>query len=235
MCYTDIDNEVLIMVKILIVEDDNDINNMIGDLLRLNQIEGISAYSGTEALLLLDEKIDLVLLDLMLPGLSGQEVIKEIKRKKDIPVIILTAVSKMDTKLDLFALGADDYLIKPFDNNELLARIKIQLKHKKVTFISSITTYKDIVLDENKYEVTCNSVKLGLSKIEFKLLKILLENPTRVFTKDILFEMVWNHEDSADDNTLNVHISKIRSKLKKANPKQEYIETVWGIGYKMKE
>ena len=132
MCYTSIDNEVLIMVKILIVEDDNDINNMIGDLLRLNQIESISAYSGTEALLLLDDNIDLVLLDLMLPGLSGQEVIREIKGKKDLPVIILTAVSKMDTKLDLFALGADDYLIKPFDNNELLARIKIQLKHKKV-------------------------------------------------------------------------------------------------------
>ncbi len=96
-------------------------------------------------------------------------------------------------------------------------------------------TFKDIVLDENKFEVTCNNIKLGLSKIEFKLLRILLENPTHVFTKDILFEMVWNHEDSADDNTLNVHISKIRSKLKKANPKQEYIETVWGIGYKMKE
>ena len=118
MCYTSIDNGVLIMVKILIVEDDNDINNMIGDLLRLNQIESISAYSGTEALLLLDDNIDLVLLDLMLPGLSGQEVIKEIKRKKDLPVIILTAVSKMDTKLDLFDLGADDYLIKPFYNNE---------------------------------------------------------------------------------------------------------------------
>lgn len=222
------------MVKILIVEDDNDINNMISDLLRLNQIESISAYSGTEALLLLDDNIDLVLLDLMLPGLSGHEVIREIKKKKDLPVIILTAVSKMDTKLDLFALGADDYLIKPFDNNELLARIKIQLKHKQVMFTSSLITYKDIILDENKYEISCNNVKLGLSKIEFKLLRILLENPTRVFTKDILFEMVWNHEDSADDNTLNVHISKIRSKLKNANPKQEYIETVWGIGYKMK-
>ena len=222
------------MVKILIVEDDNDINNMISDLLRLNQIESISAYSGTEALLLLDDNIDLVLLDLMLPGLSGQEVIRKIRKKKDLPVIILTAVSKMDTKLDLFALGADDYLIKPFDNNELLARIKIQLKHKQVIFTSSLITYKDIILDENKHEISCNHVKLGLSKIEFKLLRILLENPTRVFTKDILFEMVWNHEDSADDNTLNVHISKIRSKLKNANPKQEYIETVWGIGYKMK-
>ena len=218
------------MVKILIVEDDNDINNMIHDLLRLNCIESVSAYSGTEALLLLDEHVDLVLLDLMLPGLSGQEVIKEIKKKKDLPVIILTAIDKMDTKLDLFTLGADDYLIKPFDNNELLARVKIQLKHRQVAFSSALITYKDIILDENSYKVTCNEIKINLSK----LLKILLESPTRVFTKDILFEMVWDHEDSGDDNTLNVHISKIRSKLKQANPNQEYIETVWGIGYKIK-
>ena len=194
------------MVKILIVEDDNDINNMIHDLLRLNCIE----------------------------SLSGQEVIKEIKKKKDLPVIILTAIDKMDTKLDLFTLGADDYLIKPFDNNELLARVKIQLKHRQVAFSSALITYKDIILDENSYKVTCNEIKINLSKIEFKLLKILLESPTRVFTKDILFKMVWDHEDSGDDNTLNVHISKIRSKLKQANPNQEYIETVWGIGYKIK-
>lgn len=222
------------MVKILIVEDDNDINNMLSDLLRLNYIESISAYSGTEALLLLDEKIDLVLLDLMLPGLSGQEVIKAIKGKYEIPVIVLTAINKMDTKLDLFELGADDYLIKPFDNNELLARIKIQLKHQQLSLPKTVIKYKDVELDEERYEVICNNTKLGLSKIEFTLLKILIENPTRVFTKDILFEMVWNHDDSGDDNTLNVHISKIRSKLKKANPNQEYIETVWGIGYKMK-
>ena len=149
-------------------------------------------------------------------------------------MIILTAIDKMDTKLDLFALGADDYLLKPFDNNELLARVKIQLKHRQVAFSSALITYKDIILDENSYKVTCNEIKINLSKIEFKLLKILLENPTRVFTKDILFEMVWDHEDSGDDNTLNVHISKIRSKLKQANPTHEYIETVWGIGYKIK-
>lgn len=222
------------MVKVLIVEDDNDINNMLSDLLSLNQIESISAYSGTEALLLLDEKVDLVLLDLMLPGLSGQEVIKAIKARFTVPVIVLTAINKMDTKLDLFELGADDYLIKPFDNNELLARIKIQLKHQQLSLPKTITKYKDIELDEDSYEVICNENKVSLSKTEFTLLKILLENPTRVFTKDILFELVWNHEDSGDDNTLNVHISKIRSKLKKANPMQEYIETVWGIGYKMK-
>ena len=222
------------MVKVLIVEDDQDINNMLKVLLRLTQIDSVCSFSGTEALLAMDDSIDLVLLDLMLPGLSGQVVIKELKQKRDIPVIVLTAISKMETKLDLFALGADDYLIKPFDNDELLARIKIQLKHQQIPLAKSILTYKDIVLNEESYEVTCHQNKLVLSKIEFKLLKILLENPSRVFTKDNLFELVWNHEDSADDNTLNVHISKLRSKLKKANPEFDYIETIWGIGYKMK-
>ena len=191
------------MVKILIVEDDNDINNMIHNLLRLNCIESVSAYSGTEALLLLDEHVDLVLLDLMLPGLSGQEVIKEIKKKKDLPVIILTAIDKMDTKLDLFTLGADDYLIKPFDNNELLARVKI------VAFSSALAaliTYKDIILDENSYKVTCNEIRINLSKIEFKLLKILLESPTRVFTKDILFEMVCQFTQLLKKYKISIYI-----------------------------
>lgn len=222
------------MVKILLIEDDQDISNMIDDLLRLNNMKCIRAYSGTEGLLIMDASVDLVILDLMLPGKSGQEVIAEIKEKWNVPVLVLSAISKIDTKLDLFSLGADDYMTKPFDNNELLARIKIQLKHKQLITTNAILQYKDIILDENSYQVTCNTQKLSLSKIEFMLLKILMENPSHVYTKDTLFEMVWNHEDSADDNTLNVHISKLRSKLKQANPSQEYIETVWSIGYKMK-
>lgn len=222
------------MTKILLVEDDKDISNMVFDLLRLNQMECVCAYSGSEALLVIDESIDLVLLDLMLPGKSGQEVIWEMKQQYPIPIIILTAINKMDSKLDLFSLGADDYITKPFDNNELLARIKIQLRHKLGVDKRTKRQYKDIVIDENSYEVTCNHQKVLLSNIEYMLLKILVESPTQVFTKDMLFERVWNHEDSGDDNTLNVHISKIRSKLKKANPSQEYIETVWKIGYKMK-
>lgn len=223
------------MVKILLIEDDQDISNMIYDLLKLNTMECIRGYSGTEGLLIMDESINLVILDLMLPGKNGQEVIRAIKEKWNVPVIILSAISKMDTKLDLFSLGADDYVTKPFDNNELLARIKIQLKHKQVSMTNAILQYKDIVLDENSYQVTCNEQSVPLSKIEFMLLKIFMENPSHVFTKDTLFEMVWNHEDSADDNTLNVHISKLRSKLKQANSDQEYIETVWSIGYKMKQ
>ena len=220
-------------MKILVIVDDNEINKMICDLLTLNQIETVSAYSGTEGLLIMDTSIDIILLDIMLPGKSGQEVLKEIKEKYNTPVIALTAINDMTTKLDIFALGADDYIVKPFNGSELLARIKIQARHIQVHTIEEVIRYKDIKIDTNNYEVTCNNQKIAVSKTEYQLLKILLENPTRVFTKDTLFEMVWQYEDSGE-NTLNVHISKIRSKLKQANPNQEYIETVWGIGYKAK-
>lgn len=220
-------------MKILVIEDDNEINTMICDLLSLNQIQTTSAYSGTEGILLLDDSYDMVLLDLMLPGKSGSEVLKEIKEQYPIPVIVLTAVSEMNTKLDLFALGASDYIIKPFNGNELLARIKVHTRHEKVLKTDKIK-YKDIEIDATNYKVTCGSKTIQLSKTEYTLLKILIENPTRVFTKDMLFEMVWKYEDSGE-NTLNVHISKIRNKLKQANPSEEYIETIWGIGYKAQE
>lgn len=219
-------------MKVLVIEDDNEINKMICDLLSLNHMETRSAYSGTEGILLLDSSYDIVLLDLMLPGKSGEVVLKEIKAKHQIPVIVLTAISEMNTKLNVFDLGADDYVVKPFNGNELLARIKVHTRGDKPSKIDKIK-YKDIEIDMISYEVTCHLKKIVLSKTEYTLLKILIENPTRVFTKDMLFEMVWKYDDSGE-NTLNVHISKIRSKLKQANPKEEYIETVWGIGYKAK-
>lgn len=222
------------MQKVLIIEDTQEINHMIRDLLQFHQIESVSVYSGSEGLLLFNDTFDLVILDLMLPGKTGQEVIKEIKSKTDIPVIILTAVGTLDSKLELFSLGADDYVSKPFHGEELLARVKVHLRKVSKQEQKEILTYKDIVLNTQSFEVLCNGQKLTMSKIEYTLLKILIEHPTQVFTKNTLLALVWNHEDSADDNTLNVHISKIRSKLKKANSNQEYIETVWSIGYKMK-
>ena len=222
------------MHKVLIIEDNQEINHMIRDLLQFHQIQSVSAYSGSEGLLLFDNSFDLIILDLMLPGKTGEEVIKEIKSENDIPIIILTAVTTMDSKLELFDLGADDYIVKPFHAEELLARIKVQLRKLNKQELKEVLTYKDIELNIQSFEVHCNNQKITMSKIEYSLLKILMENPNQVYTKDTLFEMVWNHEDSADDNTLNVHISKIRSKLKKANPEEEYIETVWSIGYKLK-
>lgn len=224
------------MNTILIIEDDTSINNMLNKLLEINEYKVISAFSGTEGVLIHNEKIDLILLDLMLPGKSGEKIIKELKEKTDVPIIVMSAIHEVNKKLDLFSLGADDYVTKPFNNEELLARIKVQLKHREKHSEKNINLkFKDIILDIENYTAKCNNMDVNLSKTEFELLKTLMENPNKVFTKSALFDTVWNYEESADDNTLNVHISKIRNKLKQANPNTEYIETIWSIGYKMKK
>lgn len=222
------------MKKILIIEDDENINNMLKKLLESNGYKIYQAFSGTEGLLLYNENINLVLLDLMLPGKTGEEVIKELKRKNDVPIIIMSAIGDINKKLDLFSLEANDYITKPFHNEELLARIKIHLKNRKDTYSTSLK-YKDIELNEKDFTAICNNKNLILTKHEFELLKVLIKNQNQVLTKSMLFDLVWGDETFADDNTLNVHISKIRNKLKDANPDEEYIETIWSVGYRMKK
>ncbi|MCI9016638.1 MAG: response regulator transcription factor [Clostridia bacterium] len=224
------------MKKILIIEDDTNINEMLSKLLKLNNYNVVSAYSGTEGILLHNENIDLILLDLMLPGKNGENIIQELQNKKKVPVIVISAIDDLDKKIDLFKLGADDYITKPFENDELLARIAVQLRHSSNNqSINKVFKFKDIELNTLDYTVKCNNTSVNLSKIEFKLLHIMLKNPNQVFTKNTLIEKVWNNEASADDNTLNVHISKLRSKLKEKNKNEDYIETVWSIGYKLKK
>lgn len=223
----------LCMNQILIIEDDKDINNMLKQLLETNHYQVLQAFSGTEGILLHNETISLVLLDLMLPGKNGEEIITELISKSPVPIIVMSAIHEVDKKIDLFELGADDYITKPFDNKELLARIKLALRHQSKEENKNMIIFKDIVLNKLDYTATCNGKILNLTKQEFELLKTLLEHPNQVFTKSMLFELVWN-EDFIDDNTLNVHISKVRNKLKECNPNEDYIETVWSIGYKMK-
>lgn len=222
------------MPKILIIEDDKDINEMLNQLLTTNGYEVISAYSGTEGILLHDRDVNLIILDLMLPGKNGEEIINELQKKKLVPILITTAISDISKKLDLFKLGADDYITKPFNNDELLARIKVHLRKNNDNSNSNILSFKDILLNLDNYTIKCHNKNVILPKTEFELLKNLIEKPNQVHTKSNLIERVWNNEDSADDNTLNVHISRIRNKLKEANPNEDYIETVWKIGYKMK-
>ncbi len=222
------------MNKILIIEDDKDIHEMLKTLLIQNRYSVLSAYSGTEGILVYDVSIDLVLLDLMLPGKSGKEIITELKSKKNVPVLVMSAIHELDTKLDLFELGAEDYITKPFSNEELLARIKVHLRNKK-QISTSILRFKDLMLDKENYQVFCNQQEVVLTRNEFELLKVLMDSPNQVLTKSTLFDLVWGDEDSADDNTLNVHISKIRNKLKDKNPNMEYIETIWSVGYRMKK
>lgn len=235
------------MSTILIIEDDNDINQMVAKLLKHNGYEVISAYSGTEGVLVHNENVDLILLDLMLPGKSGDEIIGDLKEKKKVPIIVMSAISDINKKVDLLMLGADDYVTKPFSNEELLARVAVRLRESAAINNSSengsssntkeknIIKYKDIEVDNDDFTASCNGKDLELAKHEFLLLQLLVKNNNKTCTKSMIYDIVWDYEDSADDNTLNVHISKLRKKLKECNPAEDYIETVWGIGYRMKK
>ena len=218
---------------ILVIEDDKDINEMITTLLANNNFNVKNAYSGTEGLLVHNDNIDLILLDLMLPGKNGEEIIKELKEKNNVPIIVMSAIEDVNKKIDLFSLGANDYITKPFNNDELIARVKVQLRDNN-TF-SNILKFKDIELDKNNFSVKCNGKKVSFTKKEFELLKLIIENQNQTLTKSAIFDAIWSDENSADDNTLNVHISKIKNKLKECNPDEEYIENVWSIGYRLKK
>lgn len=220
---------------ILIIEDDTEINHMLKILLGQHGYHTVSAYSGTEGLLVHDGNTDLVLLDLMLPGRSGEDVIRELKQKHNVPVIVLSAIHDVGKKVDLFALGADDYVTKPFHNEELLARIDARLRGgAPLAESDKLLTYRDIEIDTGNFTAKCAGRPMELSKHEFDLLRLLVENPKRTCTKSMIYDRVWDDENSADDNTLNVHISKLRKKLKECHPEAEYIETVWGVGYRLK-
>lgn len=220
---------------ILIIEDDADINQMLFTLFQQNGYTCLRAWSGTEGLLVHNESVDLILLDLMLPGKRGEEIIWELKQKSPVPVIVTSAIHDVSKKVDLFALGADDYVTKPFHNDELLARVAARLRTSAATSDFVPLTYKDIRLNRKDFSAVCNGISLELSKHEFALLKLLMEHPNQTCTKSLIYDTVWDDENSADDNTLNVHISKLRKKLKGCNPDEDYIETVWGIGYRMKK
>lgn len=221
------------MKTILIIEDDQNIHEMLKTLLMQNGYEIKSAYSGTEALLVHDQTVDLIILDLMLPGKSGEEIIYELKQIHDVPVIVTSALSDLDKKLNLFELGADDYVTKPFSNDELLARIKVHLRNNQKGE-EEIIHAGDLELNRKMHQVVCNHINLNLSRIEFAILELLMKYKNQVVTKSMIFDTVWNTVDSADENTLNVHISKIRNKLKQANPDHDYIKTIWSIGYQLK-
>lgn len=219
------------MKHILIVDDDIHISNMLFEVLTKQEYKVSRAYSGTEALLFLSmEKPDLILLDLMLPGLSGEEVLEKIK---DIPTIIVSAKEDMDNKVNLLMGGAADYVTKPFDMNELLARINIQLRNSNSTIKNDLIVFDDIIINTKNYSVMVNSVSVKLTKTEFAILKLLMKNPEQVMTKSVILDKISIDTPDCVENSLKVHISNLRKKLKTAGEKN-YIEAVWGIGFKMK-
>jgi len=226
-------------INILVVEDDNDINKMLAKLMEKGGYNVKQAYSGTEAMLHIETTdFHLVLLDLMLPGITGKELLKNIRKTKKMPVIVISAKLEKQVKLDLFKLGADDYITKPFDIEELSARIDANLR-RYIDFDNSSPkeenlAYKDIILNKETKEVYVNGKELSLTFREFNILELLLTHPKKVFSKANLYESVWGDEYLGDDNTVNVHMSNLRNKLNKVNHNKEYIETIWGMGYKLK-
>lgn len=258
------------MPNILIVEDDININNFLCEVLMKAGYTCEQAFSGTEAKLLLNIKekaYTLVLLDLMLPGASGEEVLKEIRKHGRLPVIVLTAKDSIDDKIGVLTDGADDYITKPFEIREVLARIQVQLRHIEAETESEAKgetesetkgetesetkvktkagmqegqysgrlEFRDMVLTRSTFEVSIGGRVLPkITKQEFAILELLLKNPKQVFSKEDIFEYAWDEPYMGETKTLDVHISNIRKKIKTVTS-DEYIETIWGIGYRLHE
>lgn len=227
-------------IKILVVEDDGDINGLLCELLRKQGYSVRGAFSGTEAKMCLEyETYHLVLLDLMLPGMTGEVLIGELRKNKTLPIIVISAKTGQDTKVEVLKLGADDFISKPFDTEEVLARIEAQLRRymvfSQVVAETKLLKYKELVLDPDAIKVTLKGIDVALTAREYSILELFMSYPKKVFTRANLFTHVWNDEFLGDDNTVNVHISNLRAKLAKIDPDTEYIQTVWGIGFKMHE
>lgn len=226
--------------NILVVEDDVDINTLLCKML-INQGYNVrGAYSGTEAKMCIEQyDFKLILLDLMLPGISGEKLISHIRKLKTMPIIVISAKPGQDIKLEVLKIGADDFISKPFDIKEVMARVDAQIRRytifSKTQEKENILKHKNLILNREKVEATINGEKISLTGREFTILELLMSHPNKVFTKANLFENVWHDEFLGDDNTVNVHISNLRSKLAKSDPNTEYIHTVWGIGFKMSE
>lgn len=230
---------------ILIVEDDNDISHMLKELLEQNGYETAQAFSGTESLLYIEKRRPrAMILDLMLPGMNGEELLVKVKKEyPSIAVIIASAKEGARTRVAMLRAGADDYITKPFDTEELLARLEAVLRRSAYIQDSMEADgekdkeklqYRDIVMEPEDFKVTVAGEEIKLTRREFLILELMMRNPGKVFTKSNIYESVWNEEFLGEDNAVNVHISNIRQKIGKVKEGENYIETVWGIGFKMK-
>ena len=223
------------MEKILIIEDNKDINDMLSQTLAAEGYQVKSVYDGLVGMReLKSETYDMLLLDIMLPYKSGDEILKEVREFSNIPIVVLSAKNMIATKIDLLKLGADDYITKPFDLGELVARIAANLRRTRVQKqLESVYTYKDMELNTSKKQLRVAGTEVEMTAKEYMIIELLLKNNGKVFSKANIYESIWNEEYIGDDNAIKTHMSNIRNKLKTVNPNEKYIETVWGLGYRL--
>lgn len=228
-------------LTVLIVDDDEEITRSTGIFLKAEGYRVLEAHNGLEALdMLMSENIQLVLLDIMMPELDGISTLMKLREKKNIPVILISAKSEDADKILGLTAGADDYVTKPFNPSELVARVKSQLR--RYTMLGamekpseSVITINGLSMDTESKTVTRDGTDIHLTPIEYRILELLMKNPNRVFSVDEIYRRVWNEEAAVNDNTIAVHIRHIREKTE-INPKQpQYIKVIWGIGYCIKK
>ena len=219
------------MARILIIEDDTDINNAAAEYLRRRGCACDQAFSGTEGLRLWREGgYDLLLVDLMLPGLSGDELVEEVSGRT--PIIVVSARTELSGKVALLTSGADDYLTKPYALEELWARVQVQLRHASAAPVRERLRFRAWELDLEEMTLTAAGQPVSLTAHEFKIVALLAGRPKRVFTKQQIYEAVWQEAYAVEDKTISVHISNIRAKLRPSGT-DGYIQTVWGIGFRL--
>lgn len=225
------------MQQIMIIEDEADISALLVKILREAEFRTVQAYSGTEAKLLLEKEVpDLILLDLMLPGMSGEELLREIRAEfgDHLPVLVLSARSGLKDKVTLLRNGADDYITKPFEPEEVTARVEAALRRSGGKGSSpERIVYKNLTLYPQSRRAATGDTELTLTAHEYDILALLVQNPERVYSRERLYEIVWQGGYYGENNTVNVHVSNLRKKLKEADPENDYIQTVYGIGFRM--
>lgn len=225
--------------KILLIEDDTEISDMLKNFLMTENFEVITAYDGERACeKFYADTYSLVLLDLMIPKKNGMEVMKVIRENSTVPIIILSAKDTDSDKTLGLSLGADDYVTKPFSVTEVLARIKANIRRNtqyaaSVEKEESVITKGALTMNCNQYSVLKNGEQIELTAKEFEILKLLMKNPKKVYTKEQIYALVWNDVYVGDENAVNVHISRLRNKIEDNPRNPQYVVTVWGIGYKL--
>ena len=225
------------MARILLIEDNNDIQEILYSLLSEDH-EVLQAFSGTEGLRLFQqESIDLVLLDIMLPGKNGDQVLEEIRLQSQVPVVMLTALGEKSLVSQYLLDGANDYIVKPFNLDEVAARVTVQLRgsQQSQSKPAGETLIKNIRLLPDTFEIASGDQSMRLGKKEFQIFQTLLAHPKKIFTKEELYELVWEETYLPGDNTLNAHLSNLRKKLAQLDSSTDYIETIWGLGVRLKE